>query len=530
MYKLLIVDDNINDRKGLQEFIDWQSLGISEIRLAKNGFEGYEMAKEYKPSLVITDVSMPIMDGLQMAKNILADMPKVKFIFMSCFDDVAYICESMDYNAYGYLLKPINVEKMVALVEKILGITRSENEVNENVQRLEKRVIDDEPYVREMITRDIVYGTLETAYIPQLKDINMHIEKFYSVVVVELKENPEVYIDLDCKIIYDIKECMTKEMVTDMRISSFVQSRQLLVLMIYFDKEENAQECTSHLFDYLTMSKEYINTKLGHKVIICTAGIADKLESAKKMYNNIEHTLKTNIYEIGNNIVLAEEQVSSEAVFDCDVMELKQQISEMLMEDDFKSLNDFLDQHYGAKCENNNSVRAFTYTLISILQLVLLERNESFADVFGDNVSVWTKLSNYNTIFDIRQWIVNVFEFVYNYLNEKDRSKDKYVQIVDKIKNIIDDEYKSIENVSQISDKIYMSTSYVNHIFKKQEGITVFEYLVKVRMEKAKQMLADTNMKISEISMDLGYSSSAYFTTVFREYVGQTPKQFRSQR
>ena len=62
-----------------------------------------------------------------------------------------------------------------------------------------------------MITRDIVYGTLETAYIPQLKDINMHIEKFYSVVVVELKENPEAYIDLDCKIIYDIKECMTKE-------------------------------------------------------------------------------------------------------------------------------------------------------------------------------------------------------------------------------------------------------------------------------------------------------------------------------
>lgn len=530
MCKVLIVDDNISDREGLREFVDWQSMGISEIKFAKNGAEGYEKAKECKPALVITDVSMPIMDGLEMAKKIIEDMPKTKFIFMSCFDDTDYICESMDYNAYGYLLKPINVEKFVSLVEKILKINRNEDETNKNVQRLERRAVENVPYIREIITRDIVYGTLAKMYVPQLEDINMGVKKFYSVVVAELMENSDDYIDRNCKTIYDIKECMTNDVVTDMRISSFLQSRQTLVLVIYFDKEENEQECMTHLLDYLSTSKEYINKKFGRKVIICTAGIATELDEAAKMFNSIEHTLKTNIYEMGNNIVLAENQVSSETGFDCDIMKLKQQITEMFADNDFSRLKNFIDERYDMHGKSKNSVKAFTYTLISILQLVLLERNESFADVFGDNVSVWTKLSDYNTIFDIRQWIMNIFEFVYTYLDEKSKNKDKYIQTVDKIKTVINEEYGTIENIGQISNRIYISASYANHIFKKYEGITMFEYLVQVRMEKAKELLANTDMSISEISESVGYNSNAYFTTVFREYEGQTPKRFRNRR
>ena len=101
MYKLLIVDDNISDRKGLAELVQWETMGINEVVLAKNGGEGYEKALDFKPSLVLTDISMPIMDGLEMAKKILEDLPKTKFVFMSCYDDVDYVRSAMDYNAYG---------------------------------------------------------------------------------------------------------------------------------------------------------------------------------------------------------------------------------------------------------------------------------------------------------------------------------------------------------------------------------------------------------------------------------------------
>lgn len=530
MFKLLIVDDNINDRKGLAELVNWRSMGINEVKLAKNGLDGYEKAIEFKPSLIIADISMPVMDGLEMANKVLAELPKMKFIFMSCYDDVDYIRESMDYNAYGYLLKPINIDKLVEKVEKILEIKRDEKAIAENVLRLEQKVSEDVPYVSEMITRDIVYGNIDKKYISQLQDINMDVKKYYSVVVIHLIDVSNEAIGQNCETIHHIKKSMADSIFDNMRISSFLQSRTNLVLMIYLDDAKNEQEGMAELLEYLAKVKKYINTELSQRVIICTAGISSEICGAAEMYNNVEHTLKNNIYEMGNNIVFAEKQTASEALLRYDIMALKQEISEMFSADSFDEIQDFLSTHYDTQTHSKNSVKAFTYTLISILQLYLLEQNESFANVFGDSTSIWTKLSDYNTIVDIRQWIINIFRFVYDYLGEKGRKKDKYTAVIDEIKQIIDEEYGIIENVNQVAERVYTSTSYANHIFKKYEGITMFEYLIHVRMEKAKEMLDNTDMKIYEISEKVGYSSNTYFAALFREHEGMTPKQYRNRK
>jgi len=95
MHKLLIVDDNFYDRKGLEELPDWEKLNFSEIHLANNGEEGLAKALEIEPLLVLTDISMPHIDGLTMAKKILEKKPKTKFIFISCFDD-----SNLRYSSY----------------------------------------------------------------------------------------------------------------------------------------------------------------------------------------------------------------------------------------------------------------------------------------------------------------------------------------------------------------------------------------------------------------------------------------------
>lgn len=495
--------------------------------MARNGQDGYEKALKYNTPLILTDIAMPIMDGLEMANKILEEMPETKFIFMSCYDDTAYIRESMNHNAYGYLLKPINLEKLVETVKKMLKVKQNETEIVENMQQLKQTVKESVPYVREMVTRDIIYGNLESAYLSQLESINMNVKKLYSIVVVRVKD-VDMDIELNCRIVHDIRRCMEERIPQDMRSCSFLQNRRSFVMIVYLDDEDNETIALDKLFDFLNDTKEYINNEFRQNVIICTSELLSNINDAAEAYNSIEYTLKTNIYEMGNGVILAEKQTSATSIMDYDIINLKQEITDIFAEEDFGRMQDFLDKYYREDKYNKNSLRAFTYTLISILQLLLLERNESFGSVFGDDISIWNKLSDYNTIFDIRQWIINIFRFSHDYIYGKNNSGGQRAELINNIKNIINEEYGSIENISQIAGKVYISASYANYVFKLHEGITIFEYLVQVRLEKAKFMLKNTNMKIYEISEKIGYTSKTYFASLFKEYTGMTPKNYRN--
>ena len=530
MYKLLIVDDNISDRKGLAELIDWSSMDINEIVLARNGREGLEKAIECEPSLVLTDISMPVMDGLSMAKSIIEELPDTKFIFMSCFDDTDYIRRAMKYNAYGYLLKPIDIEQLTDTVLKILKIKKDERELNETVTQLKNQVEENIPYIREMITRDFVYGNINGIYNEQIEAIGMETRGMYSVVVIQLKESENQDIETNCMAMYDIKNCLGDSYAADIRICSFLQSRTSMAAIVYLDGANNETGALEELLNTLGSFKNYVNNTLGYEVLICSGGVSNDLSEASELYANAEYTLKTNIYNMENNIILAEGQKCTDYVQEYDIFKIKEELTEMLSSESFDVLQAFLNKHYDKTVYNKNSLKAFTYTLVSLLQLMLLERNESFKNVFGDDAVIWNKLSEYNTILDIKQWMVNVFRFIYDYLNEKTETKGKYKQIVDKIKEIINEDYGNIESVNQISDKIYISASYANHLFKEHEGVSIFEYLVKVRMENAKEFLKNTDMKVYEISEKVGYKSKTYFGSLFREYTGMSPKIYRNKK
>ena len=97
------------------------------------------------------------------------------------------------------------------------------------------------------------------------------------------------------------------------------------------------------------------------------------------------------------------------------------------------------------------------------------------------------------------------------------------------IKKIINSQYRTIENIDQVTAQIFMSTVHANSVFKKETGQTIFDYLTKVRMEKAKIMLADKNSKVYKVSENVGYKSKTYFTSLFREYTGMTPGEYRDK-
>ena len=120
MFQILIVDDNKMDREGIKDLIDWQKLGITVVEMASNGKEGLDAARKYKPEIVLTDVSMPVLDGIAMTEAILKFAPRTKFIYISCFQEFDFVKKAIDLDVVGYVLKPIKLDELHRCLEKTI--------------------------------------------------------------------------------------------------------------------------------------------------------------------------------------------------------------------------------------------------------------------------------------------------------------------------------------------------------------------------------------------------------------------------
>lgn len=516
--KLLIVDDNINDCECLKELVDWETMGFTDISFAFNGQTGYEKAKEMNPTLIISDVSMPVMNGLEMAKSILRDLPNMKFIFISCFDDINYITEAIDRHAFGYLLKPINLDKLVETVKKVLKIENEEKEQEKTISVLKNKISAYMPAVREQMLRDIIFGASVTH--KKMEDAGIKMEGTCAILALS------IFADEDYLVTYAVKEKIQNFFENKYNVYALMHGKNKIAVLLdlknKYDKTRAIDEVTYAMNDFCdTIECEY-NLKLN----VCIGDITGSGGDFKSAFAKCDMVLNVENGFFG--IRLADEMTTQNAVINYDITELKADISNIVISGDVELLNEFVDKYYDDKtiC-TNYALNGFNFIVMALLQMALIDENENFGNIFGSDYSIWNKLIEYKSIVDIRHWIFNIFKGVIEYIKQKHSKDAPYISTVNCIKKYIDDNYAEIESISQIAKEVFLSDSYANHLFKQYEGITIFDYLTNVRMTAAKRLLKDKSVKIYEIANRVGYGSSAYFSNVFKACEGVTPKKYR---
>ncbi len=528
MYKLLIVDDNVRERSGVAKLGMWKELGFDEIYTAQNGQEGYEKALEIKPTLVISDVSMPVMDGLSMAKKILADVPKAKFIFISCFDDSNYIRDAIDLNAFAYILKPLNLEKLKASVVKILNISESEQKTENTIDILRSDLKKNLPIIKEQITRDWLHGRLTDVGARQLIPLGLEIKSFCAAANLQISLNDdETETGSKYLVINMIEEIIKKTVEGSFRYSLFVQSQRELGMLLYLDTATDGDEAASIAVDCFEHIKTAVNERLKADVSVYIGGVSGSYTEMPELFERAERFRRNGICGKRNSVVLVEEQEVGK-VLDYDAEKLKGEIFSLLENGGKEDTEAFVEKYLTSETmQPELAVKKFVYTAITTLQLVLFEMGESFKIIFNDEFFVWEKLERYNTIHEIKNLLINVLNFSADYL--QNRKNDRYTQLVKDIKKIIEEQYATLKNVDQIVAQIFFSAAHANMIFKKYTGCTIFDYLTQYKIDQAKKMLSRGNCKIYEVSDFLGYKNKNYFTVLFKEYTGLTPRQYRDK-
>ena len=512
--RLLIVDDEELTRTGLVASIDWQSLGIDEVLQADDGVHGLEQARLHMPEIILCDVRMPRMDGIAMLERIEHILPDSVPIFMSGYSDKAYLKAAIKLKAVNYIEKPLNPAEVQETILEAVAL------YNKNVQSRRGETLKSwETASRLAHLLTVPYDSNAEAIDGLSQELSVPADGFFTAFIVKMDvfPNPESASleDFHQELREFLKRCRLQFIYTD-------KKRQYIVYFLFGEKEPSSKT--------LKDAGDFLSRHYGvfGRYSIAGGSPAGGISRAYQSYTQAVILLQSSFFFPENTILLpdGEEEgpVPAPELFSGAPVAA---FTEALSSGNREAAEEFLAGLYGDFLENRkllqNPVKDLYYKLFLCLED---ERRHQ-------------KITASRTVMSIAEIIDQCFTFpeLHQALREQTdvffedaANNSQENPTVFLIKNYIGKNYMNDAlSVKDISEHVFLSTSYVCTFFKNETGCTLNQYITEYRMEKAKQLLRDGRYKISDISSRVGYTDGNYFGKSFKKYCGLSPSEYREQ-
>lgn len=524
MYKLLIVDDEKQVREGLKRLLPWQDYGITIIGEAINGREALEIIEDQRPDIVLLDIQMPVMNGLELAKRIHGQYPECKFIVLSGYNDFARVREAMKYGAVDYLLKPSGKEEIIRIIEEIIDsledslISRLHN--NEYLALLKNNVLN-----------RLISGTISSR---ELKDklalLQLDLSSgCFSIVSVEIAKNESMVEDDASWQIFSACNICDEIMVKSGKGVAFTDFSGRVNMII---RDFSGWSTDTQLKILLENCICEIKKRLKLEV---TIAVGNQVSSTRKMYVSYKNALRTLSYRfifgIGTVLYYDEineyfEKAPGAVSIDSD------RFRELIKEGSFKPVDRYVRALFEDQIRSDPLAEIYVLKN-SALELSVLAFQCLSEDFFIDQHEIAdTKNQSFRNIMiqispeGVQNQTLEILKRVIEMI-ETSREKTLSKPVFDSIQ-FIEKNYSNPDiSLQYLADDFHISTAYLGKLFKKEIGSNFNDYLNTFRIRKAEKLLLSTNFKGKELAEKVGFSSYNYFYMVFKKITGQRPMDIR---
>lgn len=531
MLKVVLIDDEEIIIEGLKVLIDWNSHGLEIVGEAYDGEEGIELVKNVLPDIIISDIRMPILSGLDMIGLVRDFLPNAKIMLLSGYSDFDYARQAMEKGASCYLLKPVSREE---LVEKLLRAGEEIKQAKEKVQKDKKIAINlysMQKAAKEKYLKDIVED--ETSSFDEMKRIwNLFefgpvVGNFCTVIfeiddfLVEGFNRPEDKITLKFAV-----DNIVEELVLKINAGIFFSyDSERSVLFFYLKEGKNGKR---ELLDVIKEIKETVSEFLKVTLSVGIGSTCDNISMLTKSYKEACYALEKK-FVYGKNITLHIEDVmdkNSDIQFKPTPFE--RELAVHVESCDKEGTSNLLNKlFYYLVRESGNSpsqIYAECVNVLAILRQSLYASTINYSDIFKEEYFSLEFFKRFKTYPELHSWMKELILLLIDKTMDQPISHTE--QLVEKIKKFISDNFLEVTRES-VARKFFINPSYLSQIFKQSTGYSFTDYLTSVRVEKAKKYLVSSDMKVQEIAEKLGYNSSQYFAKVFEKYAGSTPLDYR---
>lgn len=536
--KVFLVEDEMVIRRGIKNSIDWEKEGYIFCGEASDGELAYPMIIKEKPDILITDIRMPFMDGLELCKLVKKELPNIKILILSGYDEFDYAKEAIRLGVTEYLLKPISSGKLLEALNGVSESIRREKEDKDLVRKYMEEMRENTEHEKQKFFEQMIAGNLSMAdaletgkkYEMNLSAGMYNLLLFRFTLGEENRKSGELLGEAEYAI-----EKLTERLEYVFEFQRGVEGKAFLLMA---DNEEQMSERVKEL------SKDLEEIMKNYSTIAYFGGIGQpvaRLRELEESFREAERALAARFTMELNRIISVEDIRMAQNVDTLDDIEItnfgeiektRTMLEKFLNNGAEDEIDEFVDVYINELSEENLKSVLMRQYIIMDAYIVMMSFCEKFEGIEGEMQAQSEELKNsmktIQTLEEIKNYIRMLLKKI---IGVRDTiSGRRYSDIIEIAKDQIRKTYMSDEiSLNTIAAEVGMSPSYFSSIFSKEMGKTFVEYLTEIRMDRAKELLMCSSMKISEIGYEVGYKDPHYFSYIFKKTQNCTPKEFRAR-
>jgi two-component system response regulator YesN len=539
MLKVFLVEDEVIVREGIKNNMNWEENGFIFCGEASDGELAYPQIQKLCPDIIITDIKMPFMDGLELSRLVKKEMPLVKIIILSGYDDFAYAKEAISIGITDYLLKPIAGAELLKAVRAVGDTILSEQEERKKLEQIKQDVVMKEDLERRDFFSHIINLDMPVSKLLE-KGKRLQIDlsaPVYNVVLFKIwKQNGASD---------EIEEYSAEVIEIEQKIRNLINGKDNIISFIqvidgsiYLIKGNDKNEVENIIKSYLDQFSSIIS---GYDNIHYFGGVGQRVERLREITLSFNKANKAFAYryifepdQIIRHDTIRDYRMNNDpeiSLKSIDMGKLNKKLIEGFLRKGLKNeVSYFIDDYtHSLGAENIDS-----YLFRQYIAMDIYFSTAAFVEQLGYSADVIMDVCG-----DISQFtaglssVIETKEYLAKLLSEAIVLRDavslkKYNVLLEKAKEYIEIHYVDEDiSLNAVAASVNVSPSHFSMIFSQEIGQTFIEYLTRIRMEKAMELLRCTDMKTSQVGYEVGYKDSHYFSYLFKKNLGITPKEYR---
>lgn len=534
MYKLLIVEDEQLEREAIRFIVEKHCPEIVVAGEAGDGESAVTCAEQQLPDVVIMDIRIPEMNGLETTRRIKSFLPECKIVILSAFDEFSYARQAISLGATEYLLKPARPQELVKVLAQVVGQLEQQKRKRWEETHLREYFDGAKPYIQMSFVYDLIGGCIEDQALLRQRAafLGLETDPGLAVVVTIDSVNRLTRQDNDPKrqaVEQKLYRGICGTLGKNAMVTPFANEKMIILLGL--DDGQSSEQTKAGV---KALAETIRDTVLQATGLAATIGIGRYYADSREVYKSYMEAVSAcqrSFFPEDNPVHFFDELTDQGAgTFDYPFQNERAVLDQVRCGDRRAaqdSLNTLLEKVFHANT-SIETVKACALELLIVLSRAAVEGGASLEKLTLQNFALINKLvecSNRNQLY-------------YLLMNSLDRFLDNMIdnrttvnsRMINQACNYIINNCHRNLTLEEVAQTVHLSAFYFSRVFKQEKGCNFVEFLTKVRVERAKKLLTNTDLSVVRIALESGYQDASYFCRVFRQEAGLTPNQYRNQK
>ncbi len=525
LYRLMIVDDEEAIREGIANSIPWAEWGFSVVARCANGEEAIMQIEQTKPDIVLSDIRMPKMDGVELMSYLNRNYPEIKILILSGYSDFEYLNMSIKNKVTEYLLKPTDLDEFEEVFCRLKKTLDEEKQSREQQNHKEQLLFF--AWLDKLLRGRSTSGENEI-FAPQTTQYSVWLENSAVVVfaVDDLNQDQQALLQMRNCIAEIASACGMQQG----KCPFFVTSEDA-VTGIYGTHEENELEY-DEIFDFIKQVQQAVKAKGGFTVSAGISELCTEPQMLPQAYEQAKCCAKQNVF-CGNESVFRysqlEEEIPQKAIY-FRTEELEKALLSQKNEDIHQELQRVFSMFRQHPLKEYRYVDQLCLSCLFELSRWALRYNVRMEKLLNKAEIAYSNLYHCQTLDSKCEFMEEILNQLQKEIEHQRDSNRKSNSVAYQVRRLADEEFGSnAMSLEYIAGKVHKSPAYISKVFKNELNCNFIDYITKLRMEYAAKLLANNdNPKIYEIAAECGYADVSNFIKVFRKYHQQSPNEYRN--